>query len=132
MFVILIVTAVLVLPLWLLLTVWNRYLALNQTPLGDRFQMQVALVLTSVTTLLWFAVCAVMFFEDRSSAVKSLAPRLSPQVIGSFSLVNCLGAIVCSRLNAARARETVPLRKSITICSGVLSVLWFLLLANPH
>jgi hypothetical protein len=65
-------------PLWLVLTAWRRYPAVNRSVLEDLFQMRTGLTLISLTTCMWFAVLILMILEDHSADAKSLATKLSP------------------------------------------------------
>lgn len=121
-----------VVPLWLVLTAWSRYLAVDRASIEDLFQMRTGLMLISLTTSTWFATFALMLLEDHSAQAKSLATNLSPATLGLINLLFCSGALVCSARGLRSARQTAPLRRAMGASSGFLMLIWLFLLANPH
>ena len=126
------VTAVLVVPVWLAILMWLRYIRLGDSSAGDLSQMRIGLLLVSATTIMWIAVFALMSLEDRSAAAKQVARNISPGLVGLVNLSLCIGGLVCSRFGRRTARETVALRSAMGLCSGWLMVLWLFITANPH
>ena len=119
-------------PLWLVLTTWRRYFAVDRASIDHLFQMRAGLTLISLTTSIWFAVFAVMILEDRSAEAKSLATNLSPAMLGLINLLFCVGGLVCSGRGLRSAQQTGPIRKAMGASSGFLMLIWLFLLANPH
>jgi hypothetical protein len=126
------VAAFLGIPLWLVARAWVRYLGLGPLAAEEVLQMRAGLALVSVTTILWFAVLALITLEDYSAGAKSIARNLSPGAVGLVNLALCAGGLVCSFLGRRSARESVRLRNAIALCSGCLMFLWLFIAANPH
>ena len=119
-------------PLWLVLTAWRRYLAVDHTSVENLSQMRTGLTLITLSTAMWFAALVLMFLEDHSAAAKSLAMNLSPAMLGLINLLFCTGGLVCSGHGLRSAQRTGPLRRAMGASSGCLMLMWFFLLANPH
>jgi hypothetical protein len=119
-------------PLWLVLTAWRRYRAVDRASVEDLFQMRTGLTLISLTTSMWFAVFVLMILEDHSAEAKSLATNLSPAMLGLINLLFCAGGLACSGRGLRSAQQTGPLRRAMGASSGFLMLIWLFLLANPH
>jgi hypothetical protein len=119
-------------PLWLVLTAWRWYLAVNRGAVENLFQMRTGLTLISLTTSMWFAVLVLMILEDHSGEAKSLATHLSPAMLGFINLLFCTGGLVCSGRGLRSAPQTRRLRRAMGASSGYLMLIWLLLLSNPH
>jgi len=119
-------------PIWLVARAWRRYFSLGQVEFGDSTQMTVALWLTSLSTVMWIFVFAVMLLEDHSGGARSLATNLSPALFGFINLLLCVGAVVCSRSSRKPDQKSLSLRTAIALSSGCLMLIWLFLLANPR
>jgi len=95
-------------------------------------QLRVGLALVSVSTILWFAVAALMALEDYSAGAKTIARNLSPGAVGLVNLALCVGGLVCSFFGLKSAQESVRLRIAIAAGSGCLMFFWLFIAANPH
>lgn len=119
-------------PLWLVLTTWRRYFAVDRASVDHLSQMRAGLTLVSISTSIWFAVFALMLLEDHSVEAKSLATKLSPAMLGGINVLFCVGGLVCSGRGLRSAQRTGPIRRGMGASSGFLMLIWLFLLANPH
>ena len=78
-------------PLWLLVRVWARYLAVDGCASAKLFQMRAGLALISASTIMWVAVFVVMILQDDSAGASSIARTLSPGLVGSVNILLCIG-----------------------------------------
>jgi hypothetical protein len=119
-------------PLWLAARTWKRYFDMGSAAVMERPQMLVGLALATTSTVMWLAVFALILLQDRNGLLKTIAVNLSPAKIGLLNISLCAGGIICSRRRRSTAQQTLPLRKAIASSSGVLMLIWFVLLLNPH
>lgn len=119
-------------PVWLVARAWRSYLTLGVNSGGKLLQMQMGLILISVSAATWIVVFALMFLEDYSIGVRSLTQNLSPMTLGLVNILLCIGALGCSEIWRNSGPENTRLKRAIGVSSGVLMLVWLFLLANPH
>jgi hypothetical protein len=128
----LVVSALVGLPVWLLLRVWRRYVALRRAATPGSLQETIGAALLTLSASLWIAILALMILEDYAFAARALAQNLSVLKLGILNLFLCLGGFICSRLADKSPIEKLSFRRALGLASICLLLVWLLFMSNLH
>jgi len=94
--------------------------------------MRTGIAFLSFSAGLWLALFVLIFAVDRSRPAGWIEQNVSPITLALINVPICAGGIACSRLGRKSAGKSLPLRKAIGLASGCLTLIWLLVMSNPH
>ena len=127
----LVVCAVWVVPLWLVLRAWHRYLKSSSDASMITFSARAALVLLSFSSVIWLIFYALVLIAEFSKVARSilnLAP--TPPTLAVLNLVVSVGAFALSLFIPNIGQGTAPIRRAFIVASGYMSLIWILALVT--
>lgn len=88
------------------------------------------LVIVSVSVAIWVVMFALMILGDYIIGARSLLQHLPPMPVELVDIFLCLGAFGCSGIWRNSAQENTRLKRAIGVSSGVLMLVWLILLVS--
>ncbi len=120
-------------PMWLVLRAWRRYRAVNWTTSKEVFLARSALALLLFSLAVMVVVGVVVLVEEHLGAIRTLE-KLVPTP-GKVAIINssiCVGSLLIASRMPKGSQEIVRARRSILAAGIYLTLVWLLIMTNPH
>ena len=120
-------------PMWLVLRAWRRYRAVNWTTRKELFLVRSALGLLLLSLAAMVAFGVVVLVEEHLGAIRTIEKLVpSPGKVAIFNSSICVGSLLIASRMPKGSENIVRTRRSILATGIYLTILWLLIMTNPH